>query len=308
MRQAKAMGFIGIGFASPARPVFFDQFTSWIAARKNADMLWLERNLHLREDPSLLLEGCMTIISLAYPYPNSKPCTPDGLTASRYTCPNQDDYHSRLKKLCKEVVKVLKRYDCECFTRICIDSAPVLERSIAWSAGIGFLGKNNMLIIPGMGSYFYLVEIFTSIPLEFPPAQEMDSQCGSCTRCLDACPTGALECPFSINASKCLSYLTIEHKGQVGLREGKNMGDCFFGCDRCQEACPFNAQDNTKDIMLPSLDEIMNMKDDEFIQRFGRTAFKRAGIEKIKGNIRAIGLKVQGAPPSSMRGFGGKEA
>ena len=288
-QTARSLGFIGIGFTSPVRPAFFDQFASWLSARKNADMSWLERNLHLREDPSLLLEGCRTIISLAYPYPSPKPCTADGLTASRYSCPDQDDYHDRLRRLCKQIVDILKEHDRAFSARICVDSAPVLERSIACSSGIGFIGKNNMLIIPGHGSYLYLAEIFTTIPLDVPPARALDSQCGSCTRCLEACPTGALESPFSINASKCLSYLTVEHKGQVGPEEGKNMGDCFFGCDRCQEACPFNAQDNSTATALPSSNEILSMHEDEFAMRFGRTALKRAGFEKIKGNLMAIG-------------------
>jgi epoxyqueuosine reductase len=290
-QKASAMGFIGIGFSSPSRPAFFDRFISWISGHKNGEMAWIERNVELREDPSLLLEGCRAIISLAYPYPSNKPCTPDGLTVSRYSRPDHDDYHHGLRRLCKEIVKIIKEHDRECATRICIDSAPVLERSIAYSSGIGFIGKNNMLIIPGAGSYFYLAEIFTSLQLEIPHVETMNNLCGSCTLCLDSCPMGALEGPFSIDASRCLSYLTVEYKGKAG-NEGKKMGDCFFGCDRCQEACPFNRQDEEREILLPSSDEILNMQDEEFIQRFGRTSFKRAGLEKIKGNIKAI--KVSG--------------
>ena len=99
---------------------------------------------------------------------------------------------------------------------------------------------------------------------------------------------GALEKPFSINASRCLSYLTIESKRQIGPEEGRKMGNCFFGCDRCQEACPFNKHKDPEEILLPSSEEILEMQDQEFIKRFGKTAFKRAGLEKIKGNIRAI--------------------
>ena len=288
IHDAKALGFIAVGFSSPSRPLFFDQFTSWISGHKNGEMSWLERNIRLREDPSLLLDGCRAIISLAYPYSSHKPCTTDGLTASRYSSPDQDDYHYRLKILCSEIVNIIKSYDMGCSTRICVDSAPALERSIAYSAGIGFIGKNNMLIIPGTGSYFYLAEIFTSLPLDIPNNQTMDDRCGSCTLCIDACPMGALEKPFSINASRCLSYLTVEYKGKVGQLEGKKMGDCFFGCDRCQEACPFNGQKNLRETLLPSSEELMQMQDEDFTQRFGRTSLKRAGLEKIKDNIRAI--------------------
>ncbi len=295
---SSSMGFIAIGLSSPARPLFFDHFKSWLSAHNNADMSWLEKNLHLREDPSLLLEGCRTVISLAYPYLSRKPTTADGLTVSRYSRPDHDDYHKALRRPCMEIIKVLKNYDNRCSTRICIDSAPLLERSIAYASGIGFIGKNNMLIIPGYGSYFYLAEILTSIPLDIPAVRTVENQCGSCTLCVDACPMGALERPFSIDASKCLSYLTIESKDQVGSAIGKKMGDCFFGCDRCQEACPFNAQDNSKDEILPSSDEILNMSEDEFTGRFGRTALKRAGLEKIKGNLKAIGsaLRLHSGP------------
>lgn len=288
INQAKTLGFIAIGFSLPSRPAHFDQFTSWLTAHKNADMAWLERNLHLREDPSLLLEGCRTIISLAYPYPLLKPCTPDGLTAARFSRPDQDDYHRELKKLAKKLIAMLKEHDPKSQNRICVDSAPVLERSIAYSAGIGFIGRNNMLIIPGVGSYFYLAEILTTTALDFPSVHALENQCGPCTRCLDACPMGALEMPYSLNAARCLSYQSIEYQGTVSHAVAEKMGDCFFGCDRCQEACPYNVQDESIEILLPFSEGILSMHEDEFLTRFGKTSFKRAGLEKIKGNIAAI--------------------
>jgi epoxyqueuosine reductase len=251
-------------------------------------MAWIERNVHLREDPSLLLEGCRTVISLAFPYPSCKPCTADGLTVARFSRPDQEDYHQRLKKLAKTLTAVLKEYDKGSRSRICIDSAPVLERSIACSSGIGFVGKNNMLIIPGVGSYFFLAEILTTVELNVPPVRKIENQCGACTRCLDACPMGALEGPFFINASKCLSYQTVEYKGKFSEAVAEKMGDCFFGCDRCQEACPFNDKHESTEVILPSSEEILKMEDDEFIRQFGRTSFKRAGLEKIKSNIAAF--------------------
>jgi len=286
--HAKALGFIAIGFSNPSRPLFFDKLTSWLSAKKNADMSWLERNLHLRENPSLLLKGCRTIISLAYPYPSLKPCTPDGLTVARFSRPDQDDYHNELRKLAKKLIAMLKEHDLGSQSRVCVDSAPVLERSIAYSSGMGFIGNNNMLIIPGVGSYFYLAEILTTTIFDIPPAQVLENQCGSCTYCLDACPMGALEMPYSLNAARCLSYQSIEYKGTVSHAVAKKMGDCFFGCDRCQEACPFNKQENTHQITLPSSEEITRMSEEGFLQRFGRSSLKRAGLEKIKGNIIAI--------------------
>ena len=251
-------------------------------------MAWLERNLSLREDPSGLLEGCRTVISLAYPYPASKPCTPDGLTAARYSEPRQPDYHGRLKGLARELARGIEGACPGTRTRVCVDSAPLMERSLAHAAGIGFIGKNNMLIVPGIGSYVFLAEILVTEDLAFDAPAPMESGCGSCTLCVDACPTGALERPFYVDASKCLSYLTIEYGGAVGRETGKGMGDCFLGCDVCQEVCPFNGERRAGDLSLPSTDEIMNMGKDAFDARFGKTAMGRAGLVKIKRNIQAI--------------------
>jgi epoxyqueuosine reductase len=288
INQAKTLGFIAIGFSLPSRTAHFDQFTSWLAAHKNADMAWLERNLLLRENPSLLLEGCRTIISLAYPYSSCKPCTADGMTVARFSRPDQDDYHNRIRRLTRELISILKKHDPESKSRVCIDSAPILERSIGCSTGMGFIGKNNMLIIPGSGSYFYLAEILTTTALDIPQVRSMESRCGVCTRCLDACPMGALEAPFTMNAAKCLSYQTIECKKYINDIVAKKMGRCFFGCDRCQEVCPYNDQSERTEQLLPSSEEILNMEESEFMEKFGRTSFKRTGLEKIKSNISAM--------------------
>ena len=288
IKKAKELGFIEVGFSTPREPLYFEEFKSWVSAHKNAGMSWLERSLNLRENPSLLLKGCRTIISLAYPYSSHKPETTDGLTASRYSKPDQDDYHYRLKALCSELVRMLRDMEKGCNNRICIDSAPVLERSLAHSAGIGFIGKNNMLIIPGYGSYFYLAEILTTVPLDIMPIKQIENSCDSCMLCIEACPSGALEKPFCLDASKCLSYLTIEYKARVSEADGRNMGDCFFGCDRCQEVCPFNGSERRRDTLLPSADKFLIMDNDYFLKSFGKTAFARAGFEKIKTNIQVI--------------------
>jgi epoxyqueuosine reductase len=286
--RAKALGFLKIGFSSPRRPIYFDAFMSWLSGHKNADMSWMERNNNIREDPTLLLKDCRTIISLAYPYSATQPVTPDGFSVSRYSQPDKDDYHQRIRTLCNDLIALLKDMHKGCCSRICVDSVPILERSIAYSSGIGFIGKNNMLIVPGYGSYLYLAEILTTAPLDITPVDPIENLCGSCNRCLDSCPSGALEEPFSLNASICLSYLTIESKRHTDKDEGIMMGRCFFGCDRCQEVCPFNKQEGSREILLPSTDEILNMDRKSFSERFGNTALARTGIEKIQMNIRAI--------------------
>jgi epoxyqueuosine reductase len=173
-------------------------------------------------------------------------------------------------------------------TRICVDSAPIVERSFAFTSGIGFIGKNNMLIIPGYGSYVFLVEVLTTALLKYFDAERFENQCGTCTRCMDACPSGALERPYHLDASKCLSYLTIERQGAVDGETGGRMGNCFFGCDICQEVCPFNKGGSPIDPSLPATDELLDMGEKEFKDRYGKTAFARVGLEKLKSNIRAV--------------------
>jgi epoxyqueuosine reductase len=285
---AKDLGFIANGFSSPERPLYFDKFTAWLSDGKNADMSWLERNVEIREDPTRLLKGCKTVISLAYPYASHKPGTPEGFTVSRYSQPTKEDYHARLKDLCEELVAIIAGVHPGSHSRICVDSAPILEKSFAAASGIGFIGKNSMLIMPGHGSYFYLAEILTTANLGSLSVEPMENQCGTCERCMDACPTGALEKPFYIDASKCISYLTIEHKGGTKRDLGRKMGNCFFGCDRCQQVCPFNGDEASIQVQLPPVDTFLEMNEKEFGQRFGHTAFARAGLAKLKSNIQAI--------------------
>ncbi len=168
IEHAKGLGFIAIGFSPPQQPAHFDSFLSRLAERKHAGMTWLERNQDARADPSKLLKGCQTIISLAYPYPNTRHGTEDGYWVARYADPSRDDYHFRLKKLGEDLSGLIQKVYPESRARVCVDSSPMLEKSIAWHCGLGFIGKNTLLVIPGYGSYFFLVEILTTAPLQHP--------------------------------------------------------------------------------------------------------------------------------------------
>jgi len=284
---AKSLGFIAVGFSRPHRPVHFDSFLSRLAERKHGDMTWLERNLDVREDPSKLLEGCQTIISLAYPYPNARHETEDGYRVARYADPSLEDYHFRLKNLGEDLSELIQKDYPGSRARVCVDSSPILEKSIGWQSGLGFIGKHTLLVIPGYGSYFFLVEILTTAPLRYTIVEPMPDQCGTCTACVEACPAGALEKPYHLNALKCLAYLTIEHKGDISPALGPPMKKCFLGCDRCQEACPFNKEASTANKSMPSADEILRMGEEDFKRKFGRTSLARPGMEKIKSNLRA---------------------
>jgi len=286
--QAKTLGFIAVGFSRPHRPAHFDFFVRRLAARKHGDMTWLERNSDVREDPCKLLEACQTIISLAYPYPNARHETEDGYWVARYADPSREDYHFRLKSLGEDLSGWIQKAYPGSRAKVCVDSSPILEKSIAWQSGLGFIGKNTLVIIPGYGSYFFLVEILTTAPLQYSVIEPMPDSCGACTACMEACPTGALEKPYHLNASKCLAYLTIEHKGDICPVLGVEMKRCFLGCDRCQEACPFNREAPTVNKSMPSTDEILHMGEEDFKKRFGKTSLARPGVNKIKSNIRAV--------------------
>ena len=285
--RAKTLGFIAVGFSRPHRPAHFDFFLRRLAERKHGDMTWLERNLDVREDPSKLLEGCQTVISLAYPYPNARHETEDGYRVARYAEPSREDYHFRLKELGYDLAGWIHEACPGSRTGVCVDSSPILEKSFAWQSGLGFIGKNTLLVIPGYGSYFFLVEILTTATLQYPVIEPMPDACGACTACMEACPTGALEKPYLLNAPKCLAYLTIEHKGDISPALGLEMGKCFLGCDRCQEACPFNKGALAANVSMPSAEEILHMEEDDFTKRFGRTSLARPGMKKIKSNLRA---------------------
>jgi epoxyqueuosine reductase len=285
IEQAKSLGFIAVGFSFPDTPLFYPQFCAWIAAGNHGDMSWMAKHQDLRRDPESLLKGCRTIVSLAYPYSPEKPCTPEGFSVSRYADPRKEDYHDRLRKKGKILIRAIGQEYPGAKSRVCVDSAPILERSFAYASGMGFIGKNNMLIVPGHGSYLFLVEILTTVSISFPDAEPVKSLCGSCTKCLDACPTGALQAPYWVNASRCLSYLTIEKKGGIDRETGRKMGQCFFGCDVCQEVCPHNRGEKTKVVTLPSVNTILNMRPEDFDEAFGKTALARAGLEKIRRSI-----------------------
>ncbi len=244
-------------------------------------MAYMRRNIELRLDPRKLFPPVKTIISLAVNYYPGK--IHYGKTRiSRYALGR--DYHRVLKKMMKRLFYYIKEEIPGVKARFFVDSAPVMERELARRAGLGWIGKNTMLITKEYGSWVFLGEIFISEAL--PPDEPFrKNHCGTCSLCVESCPTGALK-PYFLDARLCLSYITVEHKGEVPeIYRLKNSG-WIFGCDTCQEVCPWNRRaqrTNIKDFeprIPPSLDSLPSKK--EFEKRFQGTALKRAGYEKIK--------------------------
>ena len=288
IQRARSAGFVAVGLSRPGRPAHMDAFLRWLRQGRHGEMGWLERNLDVREDPTRLLPGCRTLISLAFPYSWEKPATPDGCTVSRYARPDAEDYHRELKRLARGPAEWIEASFPGSRTRVCVDSAPLLERSFACEAGLGWIGKNGMLIVPGIGSRVFLAEILTTAELPVPDRGPVEDLCGACTRCVDACPAGALTAPRELDASRCLSYRTVEWGGEVDPETAARMGDCFLGCDRCQEACPHNPGEVTRRVLLPPSGELLRMDENAFSERFGRTALARPGLGKIQSNLRAL--------------------
>jgi epoxyqueuosine reductase len=258
-------------------------------------MRYLAEHLPQRLDPAQLVPGARSVICVADRYHDGRPdpeapAAPRGRIA-RYA--RGDDYHAVIRKRLHRLADELARdHPGEAF-RACVDTAPVPERELAQRAGLGAAGKHTLLIEPGVGSYLLLGEIVTTLALE-PSAPCAEDPCGTCTRCIDACPTGAIS-PWSVDATRCISYLTIEHRSAVDERYHAAIGDWIFGCDVCQEVCPHN-QPTRRSRAAPvhpayaprrdgfDLLEVLGWDEDARRGAFLKSALKRAKLAMMKRN------------------------
>lgn len=238
--EAEALGFDQAGFAAAA-PLEGRHLLEWLAEGCHGGMAWMARDPEVRLDPGLLLPGCRTVLMTAssYYFPAPEPEAGTGIIA-RFA--RGEDYHFVLRRKLRELVRRIQALAPGTAARICIDSAPVYEKGWAVRAGIGWQGKNTLIISPQAGSWIVLGAILLDVELETDARQP--GRCGRCRRCLDACPTGALSEPGRLDARRCLSYYTIEHASAGPMPEeiARRMGNRIFGCDICQEVCPFNQQ------------------------------------------------------------------
>jgi epoxyqueuosine reductase len=263
-------------------------------------MAYLAQEPERREDPTRLLPGARTIISLAVAYyqgdHGASPSEPAGRIA-RYAWGR--DYHELVEPRLEALKAFIGEQAPGAAIRCAVDHAPLLERAYAQEAGLGFIGKHTLLITPDRGSWVLLADLITDLDLEVDAPGI--TQCGSCTRCLDACPTGALIGPFQLDAGRCIAYLTIEHKGDTSAETRLAMGDWLFGCDVCQEVCPYN-RDQTPAPVLPGLDRAAGVgpwlplqeaatprSHGAFDRRFSQSPLRRAGAKGLRRNAQAIG-------------------
>lgn len=237
--KARSLGFHRVGFADVG-PLQEDhpRYLAWIAAGHHGEMSWLADNAEVRRDargPGVLGDA-RSVIVCALSYHRGDEASPmPGATIARYA--RGGDYHNFLRKRLRRLAAWM-RQEFGAGARPLVDTAPLLERAWASRAGVGFVGRNGCIIAPGLGSYLLLGEVVTNLAL--PADEPMEMRCGSCTRCLDACPTQAFVASHILDARRCVSYLTIEHAGAVDPTLRAGVGERIFGCDDCQDVCPFN--------------------------------------------------------------------
>ncbi|MCS6901411.1 MAG: tRNA epoxyqueuosine(34) reductase QueG [Myxococcales bacterium] len=241
--RARALGFDALGIARADLPLDteFARYEAFLDAGMHGSMTWLAENREVRRrlDTADILKGARSVLCLAIRYARPEKEVVPGSVASliaRYA--RGQDYHNAIRKRLRKLAAFVRTLGEGVEARPMIDTAPVLERAWAARSGLGFLGKNGLIIVPGQGSYLLLGEVVTT--LELPPGEPMTERCGSCTRCLDACPTGAFPAPFVLDTRRCISALTIEHRGPLDEPIHSSLGEHLFGCDVCQEVCPFN--------------------------------------------------------------------
>ena len=310
-RQAEALGFSRLAVTTAEPPPRHDRLAWWIDAGLAGCMEdWLRRHLPLRARPESLLTGARSVIMLATDYAaenDPRRSDPNRGQLARYAL--GEDYHGLLRQRLNSLGAWLEERVPGCRTRGVVDSAPLSERELAARAGLGWFGKNTMLIDPRAGSYFFLSGLLTTLP--FPPDQPIAvDHCGSCTACLDACPTGALPEPRLLDANRCLSALTIEDRGTVPADLRSGFGNWVFGCDICQEVCPWNrhAPGTVEPALQPAADggavslvELLALDAAGFRERFRGSPLLRA---KRQGLLRsaAIALGNHPAPEQAAAG------
>ena len=289
--ESKNLGFFFCGI-SKAR--FLEQeardLEQWLRKGYHGEMTYMENHFDLRVNPERLFPGAKSVVSLALNYfPSAENKMPGKAKVSKYAW--GEDYHRVIRKKKKKLLRFLKEEIGEIQGRGFVDSAPVMDKVWAKNSGLGWVGKNTNLINPRAGSFFFLAELVLDIPLVYDGP--IKDYCGTCTRCIDACPTDALTEPYKIDARKCISYLTIELKGEIDNRFKGKMEDWVFGCDICQDVCPWNRFSKTHtEPQFNPLSDILNgretywleISDELFGKKFGKTALKRSGLKGMKRN------------------------
>jgi epoxyqueuosine reductase len=234
--RAAALGFVACGITDTAPTPHADRLDAWLAMGYAGTMRYLHRQARRRKDPRLIVPDALSVVVVLDNYYSGPEASREPPKVARYAL--GEDYHRVTKDRVSQLAEFLSHSGAQ-VARVYTDAGPVPERELAQRAGLGWIGKNTMLIRPGVGSFFFIGSIFTDLALE-PDAPFEADHCGTCTRCLDACPTGAITAPYQLDARRCISYLTIELKGSIPEEFRPLIGDRIYGCDECLEVCPWN--------------------------------------------------------------------
>ncbi|MBR8534299.1 tRNA epoxyqueuosine(34) reductase QueG [Carboxylicivirga sediminis] len=291
--KALELGFSDIGFAL-IESITDDEerLQEWLNNGYQAGMSYMSNHFEKRVNPSLLVEGAKSVISVIINYtPKTLQTDPTAPKLARYAYGK--DYHFVIKDKLNELFTFIKEHVYSSLEgRVFTDSAPVLDRAWAAKAGLGWIGKNTNLIHKKLGSYILIGELITNLPIQ--GSQPVKEACGGCQRCIDACPTGALFAPFQLDANKCISYLTIEHRDELPVELRGQFENWAFGCDICQEACPWNwkarptkeeAFEPHPELLKLSKDEWHQMDEDRFRELFRKSAVKRTKFSGLRRNL-----------------------
>ncbi|MGE4618191.1 MAG: tRNA epoxyqueuosine(34) reductase QueG [Planctomycetota bacterium] len=295
IQKALQIGFHSVGISQATRSPHADRFLNWVEKKRFATMEWITRNPERRTDPRNSLPGAQSILTVSLPYSSAQSPQESASEApvkfARYA--KGRDYHRVMKPLLRELCESVSDGG-TWNTWWSVDTSPILERDWAELSGIGWIGKNGLVIDQEIGSWFFLGAIVTDRPYR-PTAPAVD-HCGNCTRCIDACPTDAIVSPRTIDAGRCISYWTIEHRGNLPV--DSKLHDWAFGCDICQEVCPWNTRPARIEPKIhPELaprkfpsdpQEVANMSKQEWLDTFAGTPVTRAGYEGLKRNAQKI--------------------
>jgi len=298
-RRAAALGFAATGIARLEPTPHAAELDRWLANGHAGTMTYLHRQAEKRKDPRTIFPGgrsaVVTLTNYFHGPADPGPAAPGSGRVAQYAW--SSDYHDVLGKRLEQLAAAIRELIPASTTRCYVDAGPVPERELAQLAGLGWIGKNMMLIHPEIGSFTFIGVILTDADLAPDLPFEAD-RCGTCRRCLDACPTQAFVGPRNLDARACISYLTIEHHGEFTKTQGEQVGEWFFGCDVCQDVCPWNVSfaNATQDPALaprpevarPDLHALAHMDESEFQRRFADTPFTRPGHRGMRRNAAAV--------------------
>lgn len=277
---------LGFSFCGISEATFLEEeaprLESWLKNGFHGEMAYMENHFDKRLDPRLLVDGAKSVVSLLLNYYPSEFQNENSYKISKYAY--GEDYHFVIKDKLKELMHHIHEEIGEVDGRVFVDSAPVLDKAWAAKSGLGWVGKNNNLINKGNGSFFFVAELIIDLELEYDTATT--NHCGTCTACIDACPTQAIESPYIVNGSKCISYLTIELKDDIPNQFKNQLDDWIYGCDVCQDVCPWNrfSKPHSEPLFTPKKQLLDYSKNDweDLTQELFQEIFKKSAVKRAK--------------------------